>query len=211
MISVVVADDHAVVRAGLQLIFLDNEGIKIKAEANNGDALLQILKNEVFDAAIVDVNMPGISSLELIGQIKVNYPQLPIVIFTMRQDEMLAVRMFKIGALAYINKEEDPQELINALKCVVKNKRYLTKRQEFFFANQFITGDEEIGNHDSLTHREYQIMCLLAKGIKKKDIAMKLDISKNTISNHRNNILKKLSLSNNAELTRYALAHQIIE
>ena len=212
MISVIVADDHAVVRTGLQLIFQDSLGISLKGEANNGNDLLLKLKSDNFDVAIVDINMPGISSLELISEIKQQHPNLPIIVFTMNQDEQLATRMFKNGALAYINKEEDPEELIKAVRCVVDNgRRYLTKRQEYFFANQFIMGNEESQDHNNLTDREYQIMCLLAEGKSKTEIAEKLDISKNTLSNHRNNILKKLNLCNNAELTKYALNHQLIQ
>ena len=211
MISALIADDHAVVRTGLQLIFNDSADIHVKAEADNGNDVLTLVKEDVFDVAVVDVNMPGLSSLELMAGIKAVRPKLPIVIFTMNSDEQLAARMFKNGALAYINKEENPEELVRAIKHVVDNKRYLTKRQEYFFANQFIMGEEGKGDLESLTDREYQIMCLLAEGVSNTNVAQKLDISKNTISNHRNNILRKLNLANNVELTKFALHHQLIQ
>ena len=211
MISVIVADDHAVVRTGLQLIFSYNQDIEVKAEVDNGNELLQQLSYDSFDVAIVDVNMPGLSSLDLLNEIKEHYPKLPVVIFTMNADEQMASRMFKNGALAYINKEEDTSELIAAVKHVYQTKkRYITKRQEFLFASMFVNSGDEV-NHESLTDREYQIMCLLAEGISKTDIADKLSISKNTLSNHRNNILKKLNIANNVELTKYALHHNIIQ
>ncbi|GAF04611.1 response regulator [Saccharicrinis fermentans] len=210
MISVIIADDHAVVRTGLHFIFQDCTGIAVKAEADSGDKLLSILQNNTFDAAIVDMNMPGISSLDLIARLRDDYPKLPVVVFTMNADDKWAVRSFKSGALAYINKEENPDELIRAVKSVVKYKRYLTPRQESLFANRFIVGVDGVVDHEGLTDREYQVMCMLADGMTKTDIAHKLQISKNTISNHRNNILKKLNLANNVALTKYALSHQII-
>lgn len=211
MISVIVADDHAVVRTGLQFIFRDSGVINIKAEAENGSELLSILKNDAFDVVVLDVNMPGVNSIDLVQIVKQLYPHLAIVIFTMNSDEQLAARMFKNGALAYINKEENPKELVEAVKCAYDKKRYLTKRQEYSFANQYIMGNEKIVYHESLSDREYQVMCLLASGKSKTEISEKLMISKNTLSNHRNSILKKLNLSNNVELTKYALHHHLIQ
>lgn len=211
MISVVVADDHAVVRTGLQFIFRDSGVIDMKAEAENGSELFLILKNDCFDVAILDVNMPGSHSIDLVLKVKEYYPHLAIVIFTMNTDEQLAARMFKNGALAYINKEENPKELIEAVKSAFNKKRYLTQRQEYFFAHQYIMGDKKSISHESLSDREYQVMCLLASGKSKTEISEKLAISKNTLSNHRNNILKKLKLSNNVELTKYAIHYHLIQ
>ncbi len=211
MISVIVADDHAVVRTGLQLIFMNTTDISVKEEARDGIELLQKLTNGKFDVAILDVNMPGLCSIELLQQIKSLCPDLPIVIFSMNKDEQLASRMLKNGVMAYINKEEDPSELVAAVKSAVNNKKYLTQSQKYFFATQFITEESERNNLESLTDREYLVLSLLASGLSKSDIAIKLSISKNTLSNHRNNILKKLNLANNAELTKYALLNKVIQ
>lgn len=211
MISVAVADDHAVVRTGLQLIFQGFGHIHLRAEASNGLELLDVLGRVAVDVAVVDVNMPGLSSIDLIVALKEAYPNLPIVVFTMNRDVQLAVRMFKNGVLAYINKEENPVELVQAIQCVVQHRRYLTKHQELLFANLFVGGQSNCIEHDSLTDREYQILCFLASGKSNTEIAEKLSISKNTLSNHRNNILRKLSLSNNVELTKYAIVHQLIQ
>ena len=211
MISVIVADDHAVVRTGLQLIFMNTNDISVKDEARDGIELLQKLTQDKFDVAILDVNMPGLSSIELLQQVKKLCPDLPIVIFSMNKEEQLASRMLKNGVMAYINKEEDPLELVAAVKSAASHHKYLTQSQKYFYATQFLTEDSEKSNLESLTDREYQVLSLLASGISKTDIAHKLSISKNTLSNHRNNILKKLSLANNAELTKYALVNKIIQ
>ncbi len=211
MISVIVADDHAVVRTGLQLIFMNTNDISVKDEARDGIELLEKLTQGKFDVAILDVNMPGLSSIELLQQVKKLCPDLPIVIFSMNKEEQLASRMLKNGVMAYIYKEEDPLELVAAVKSAASHHKYLTQSQKYFYATQFLTEDSEKSNLESLTDREYQVLSLLASGISKTDIAQKLSISKNTLSNHRNNILKKLSLANNAELTKYALVNKIIQ
>ncbi len=211
MISVIVADDHAVVRTGLQLIFMGTDNICVKEEAGDGAELLLKLKKAEYDVLILDVNMPGVDSIDLFNHIKSDYTDLPVVVFSMNRDEKLASRMLKNGAMAYINKEEDPRELIEAVNSAVNGKKYLTQSQKYFFANQFISGEQEKGDYESLTDREYQVLYLLASGNTKTEISEKLSISKNTLSNHRNNILKKLNLANNVELTKYALSHQIVQ
>jgi DNA-binding NarL/FixJ family response regulator len=209
MVSVIIADDHAVVRTGLSLIFQVSAVISAEGEADNGDDLLNILKEKQFDVAIVDVNMPGKNSLELIAELRELYPEMKLVVFSMNTDEQLATRMFKNGVQAYINKEENPEELIRAVVNAAQGKRYLTQRQKYYFANQFIIGQDEVADYENLTDREYQIMCLLVSGKSKSEIAEKLAISKNTLSNHRNNLLKKLNLSNNVQLTKYAMRHKL--
>ncbi|MCW3788088.1 response regulator transcription factor [Plebeiibacterium sediminum] len=210
MKSVIVADDHAVVRTGLQIIFQGESDFSINAEAANGADLLNQLSTQQFDVAIVDVNMPGISSIDLVAELRRLYSEMQIVIFSMNTSDDLAMRMFKNGALAYINKEENPEELLKAVRFASQNKRYLTKSQECFFANQFISGNQETIPIESLTDREYQILCLMASGKSKSEISDKLLISKNTLSNHRTNILKKLNLSNNVELTKFAIHHNLV-
>lgn len=210
MYKVIVADDHAVVRTGLQLIFKMGSNLEVYREVENGIKLLEVLQEEAFDAAVIDLNMPGKDSLDLIQEVRKNYPQLPIVIYTMNADEQLSLRLFKIGVMGYIHKEAQPTDLVQAVEMAIKGRKYLTPEQKEWFATQMLKGETEALPHERLTDREYQILCLLAAGSSNADIAIKLCISKNTISNHRNNILKKLNLVNNAELTRYAIKQQLI-
>jgi DNA-binding NarL/FixJ family response regulator len=210
MVKIIIADDHAVVRTGLQLILQGNRTFILANEAKNGAELLEKLQADSYDIAIIDMNMPGKDSLDLVLEVQQKHPNLKLMIFTMNTDEQLAKRLLKKGVLAYINKEENSEELLNALKSVSEGKVYLTPSQKNIFASQFITDKIIEKPHEKLTDREYQIMCLLASGISKTEIAEKLSISKNTLSNHRNNILKKLALTNAAELTKYALKHQLI-
>jgi two-component system invasion response regulator UvrY len=210
MVRLIVADDHAVVRTGLQLIFQDIPNFEIIAEVSNGDELLQLLNTEKTDLVIVDMNMPGKDSLDLIANIQKDHASIKIVVFTMNTDEQLALRLFKLGVKAYINKEEPSDVIIEAVKKASFNEVFLTKQQQNTFASKLINGEEEILAHEKLTDKEYQVFCLLTEGKSKTEISEKLQISKNTISNHRNNILKKLNLNNTVELTRYAIENHII-
>jgi DNA-binding NarL/FixJ family response regulator len=210
MIRVIVADDHAVVRTGLQLIFDETEDLSVEGEASNGDELLNKITEGQYDAVILDLLMPGKDSIDTLIEIKAIHPKLPVVIFTMNHEESYAFRLFRNGADAYIAKESDPSVLIQAIRSVVKGKKYYTPDQVVFL-KKFI--DDHINsNHlsEQLTDREFQVLSMLASGTKKDEIALKLNVSKNTISNHRNNILRKLELQNNSELTRYAIKKGII-
>ncbi len=211
MYSIIMADDHAVVGTGLQLILSQTTDLRLVEHVKNGNELLDRLKEESFDLVILDISMPGKDALDVLKEIKSAWPAIPVVIFTMNPDESFSSRMLLSGASAYINKETLPDQIINVLRTVAQGKAYKTEKQEEllyeFNVNQKGASDR---NHEVLTDREYQVLHLLAQGVRKDDIANSLNVSKNTVSNHRNNILKKLGLSGNSELTRYAIQHGII-
>ncbi|NJM16984.1 MAG: response regulator transcription factor [Bacteroidales bacterium] len=211
MIKIVVADDHAVVRTGLQLMFQVKGNIQMAGEVPNGIELMRYLRANVVDVAIVDLNMPGRDSIDLISEIHQQFPGVSLVVFTMNKDENLMKRLLKAGVMAFINKEENPEIIIEAIYSAAKKKPYLTAAQKEMFAGMYLQEENNDLLHTRLTDREYQVMCLLASGVPKDEIAKKLMISKNTLSNHRNNILKKMNLSSTVDLTRYAINHQLIQ
>ncbi len=212
MIKVIVADDHAVVRTGLQLIFDNDPSLEIIDEVGRGNELLNKVREKDYDVVILDISMPGKDGIDVLKDLKLEKPHLPVVIFSMNPEDKFAVRLFQSGASAYINKETNPEELIKAVKYVAKGKNYYTPFQAELLMNSLNSPQKELPNpHESLTDREFQVMRMLAQGIKKSDIAETLSVSKNTISNHRNNILRKMNLSNNTELARYAVKHRLIE
>jgi DNA-binding NarL/FixJ family response regulator len=156
--------------------------------------------------------MPGKDALDVLKEIKITFPLLPVVIFSMNSDEVYAFRMLKNGASAYINKETKPSHIIEILRIVLRGKKYISPHQAEIFAQDAVSfAKENTVTHELLTDREFQIFCLLANGISKTEIAEKLDISIHTLSNHRNNIMKKMKLTTNAELIRYAIQTRIIE
>ena len=210
---IIIADDHAVVRTGLQMILDATTDLSIVEEARNGDELLHKLMYASFDLVILDISMPGKDAIDVLKEIKESYTSLPVVIFSMNADEVYAIRMIRNGASAYMNKETNPQQIITILRTVLSGKKYFTQEQSEMLAEMVSEPEKnaELVMHEVLTDREFQIMAMLASGIKKSEIAEKLSISKHTIANHRNNIMRKMNFTSNSELTRYAIQYGIIK
>lgn len=210
---IIIADDHAVVRTGLQMILDETTDLSICGEASNGYELIEKLKTDHYDLVILDISMPGKDTIDLLKEIQATWVRLPVVILSMNPDEIYAVRMIRNGASAYINKETDPQQIITILRVVLSGKKYFTQQQSEMLAELVIEPEKNANVllHEALSDREFQIFSMLASGMKKSEIAEKLSISKNTIGNHRSNIMHKMNLATNSELTRYAIQHGIIK
>lgn len=210
--KIIIADDHAVVRTGMQMILESTPDLEIIDEAISGDELLEKLEEKTSDMVILDISIPGRDSLDVLKTIKEKWPLIAVVIFTMDSDDVYAVRMIRAGASAYINNQTRPPQIIEILRTVAGGKKYFTMMQSELIAEALSKPYRKDGLlHDLLTDREFQIMFMLASGLKKSEIAAKLQLSKNTIGNHRNNILKKMNLTSNSELTRYAIKNGIIK
>jgi DNA-binding NarL/FixJ family response regulator len=138
------------------------------------------------------------------------YHTLPVVIFTMNPEEPYALRFFKLGASAFIRKDTQPLEIVRILGIVSTGRKYYSPSQIDMLAESVGVDQGSRKTHNDLTNREIQVLNLLATGRLKGEIAQKLDVSKNTVSNHRNNILKKLNLRNNSELTRFAILNGLV-
>jgi two-component system invasion response regulator UvrY len=209
---IIIADDHAVVRTGLQLILDETPDLSIVDEARDGQELLDKLKAHEYDLVLLDISMPGKEAMDVLIEIKASWVHLPVVIFSMNPDEIYAIRMITNGASAYINKETKPKQIIEILRTVLRGQKYFTLLQSEIMA-QMITSPDKLKElpHNILTDREFQVFTLLASGMRKSEIAEKLAISINTLSNHRNNIMKKMNISMNSELTRYAIQNGIIQ
>ena len=210
--QIIIADDHAVVRTGLQMILDETPDLVISGEARTGNELLEKLRAERFDLIVLDISMPGRDAMDVLKEIKINWPALPVVIFTMNPDEIYSLRMIRAGASAYINKETRPAQIIEVLRLVAGGRKYFTALQSELLAEAVAQPDQSgTSVHESLSDREFQVMFMLASGLRKSEIAEKLQLSKNTVGNHRNNILKKMNLSTNSDITRYAIRHGIIQ
>lgn len=209
---VIVADDHAVVRTGLHLILDETDNLSVVAEASSGQELIDKLEQQRFDLAILDISMPGKDALDVLKEIKCKWESMPVVIFSMNPDDIFALRMIENGASAYIKKETNPKQIVEILQIVLTGRKYFTPSQSVILHEMVTRSEKRVQRtHEMLTDREFQVFCLLAGGMRKTEIAEKLVISKNTLSNHRNNILKKMNLNMNSELTRYAIQHGIIQ
>ena len=213
MKRIIIADDHAVVRTGLQMILDETGDLCIEEEARNGDELLEKLALGAYDLVILDVSMPGKDAMDVLVEIKTRWAELPVVIFSMNPDVIYAIRMLTNGASAYINKETKPRQIIEILRTVLGGRKYFSPQQAEIMADMVTEGAAKprMVPHAALTDREFQVFSMLAMGLRKSEIATKLAISINTLSNHRNNIMKKMSISSNMELARYAIQQGIIK
>ncbi len=206
---ILIADDHAVVRRGLREILASEHDMEVVGEAKNGQEALELVRKVDWDVAVLDFSMPGRSGVELIKEIKRQYPARPVLVLSMLPEEAHAAQVFKAGGAGYINKESASEELTAAIRKVVNGGKYVSPA----FAEKLATElapDAEKPLHDSLSDREYRVLWLLASGKQINEIATDMFLSPSTISTYRARVLKKLRLTDNAALVRYAVKHQLV-
>ena len=206
---ILIADDHAVVRRGLKEILASEHDMDVVGEAKNGDEALELVRKLDWDVAVLDFSMPGRSGVELIKEIKRRHPGRPVLVLSMLPEEAHAAQVFKAGGSGYINKESAGEELTAAIRKVANGGKYVSAN----FAEKLATDlapDAEKPLHESLSDREYRVMWLLASGKQINQIAAEMFLSPSTISTYRARILKKLKLTDNAALVRYAVKQQLV-
>ena len=209
MIKLIIVDDHAVVRKGLKQIFEEAPDIVVTDEAGSGSELLEKIRQKKFDVVLLDISMPGRDGLDVLKELKVERPELHVLVFTMFPEEQYAVRVLKAGASGYLNKESEPEELIEAIRKVSQGRKYVSPElAEILASNLEITGEAPL--HESLSDREFQVMCMIGSGKTVSEIAKELSLSINTISTYRIRILEKLNMKTNAEITHYAIKNQLV-
>jgi len=210
MINILVADDHAVVRAGLKQLVNDNKDMEVTDEASNGEeALGKALKNN-HDVILLDITMPGRNGLDLIKELKSQGSAVKILVLTIHPEEQYAMRVLKAGASGYLTKESAPVELISAIRKVASGGRYVSSSLAEKLAFELIDNTGK-PSYQALSDREYQVMCMIAKGERLNKIANELTLSVKTISSYRSRILQKLNFKNNAELIRYAINNHLVQ
>jgi DNA-binding NarL/FixJ family response regulator len=207
MNKIILADDHSFIRVGLIQILKDEYPSVEITEVGDGESLINEVSKNDFDLVISDLDMPGRSGLEALIQIKLIKPELPVLILSIYSEDLYAVRVLKAGASGYLNKNAAPYELITAIQRIELGRKYITPE---LAEKLLIQMDTDKQPHELLSNREFEIFKLLAAGKTITQIAEMLSLALTTVSTHRSRILEKLSLSNNSELTRYALAHHII-
>jgi len=210
MIRILIADDHTIVREGLKQIISETPDMTVADEAIDGHEVLnKALKND-YGVVVLDITMPGINGLDVLKQIKAQKPKLPILVLSVHPEEQYAVRTLKAGASGYLTKESAPDELIGAIRKVSVGKKYVTLSLADKLAFD-LEIDHEKPLHETLSDREYQVMCMITSGRTVKDIAEELFLSEKTISTYRTRILEKMKMKNNIELTHYAIKHGLVE
>jgi two-component system response regulator NreC len=207
-IRVVIADDHAVVRSGLRLLLDSQDGLEVVAEAGDVPTAMQVIRAHRPTVAVLDLNMPGGSSLEAIPALRESTPETAIVVLTMQDDPAFAREALQGGALGFVLKEAADEELLEAVKLAARGDTYLNPRLGARLAAQ---PPPPAGPPDGLSERELDVLQLIALGHTNVEIGERLYLSTRTVETHRAHIQQKTRASTRAELVRYAIDHGLIK
>lgn len=208
-VSILLADDHAVVRAGVRRLLEQDTRFLVVAEADSGERAYQLFGEHLPDITIMDLNMPGMGGMEAIGRIIMRYPNAKILVLSMHENAAFASQALKAGAKGYLTKNGLADELINALDSVMNNQNYINAIISQQIAQQFLNTNENPLN--MLSAREFEIFRLIAEGIDNTDIATKMNISPKTVANYQTSIKQKLNLNNPVEMVRLAIKTGLID
>ena len=208
--KILIADDHAIVRRGLKQVVADDFPDAIIGEASMGQSALEASRTQDWDVIVLDINVPDKNGVEVLKEIKLTRPHLPVVVLSLYPEEQYALRVLKAGGSAYLTKESAPEELIACLKKVLKGGRYISAALAEQLAGS-LGPNPTIPLHQTLSDRELQVLRLIAMGKTVTDIGDEMCLSVKTISTYRTRLLKKLKLNTTAELIRFALDHQLVE
>lgn len=210
MITVVIADDHPLVREGLKRVLERGSGISVIGEAADGLELLARVRELKPSVAIVDLHMPNMGGFDALDALKREHPHLPVLILSMQPEESAAVRALRSGAAGYLSKDRVPAELLDAVLRAAAGRRYVSPELAERLADA-IEGDDPARPHERLSNREFEVLRLIAGGKNMNEIAELLSLSPSTIATYRSRLLDKMGMKGNAELVRYALEHRLIE
>jgi two-component system, NarL family, invasion response regulator UvrY len=206
MKRILIADDHSYIRRGLTQILKDEFPFAQITEVANGDELINTISVYDFDLVISDLEMPGKNGLEALEKIKELKSHIPVLILSIYDEDLYAVRTLKAGASGYLNKNSAPEELIKAIRKIQNGKKYMSQE----VAAKMEQTNPRKRNADVLSNREITILKMLAEGKSSSQIADSLELAVTTVSTYRSRILEKLQLSSNADITRYALQNNLI-
>src|SRR5215208_180259 len=211
-VTVLLADDHPIVRQGLRHLLEGEPDIKILGEASDGLQAVQLSEKFKPNVLIVDIMMPGLNGLEVVRQVKDRSPDTFSIVLSMQSADVYVVKALKSGAAGYVLKESGPSELVNAVQQVISGKRYLSPRLSERLIDVLLQTSEEVtlDPYETLTNREREILHLAAEGLTTAAIAKRLSISPRTAELHRGRMMDKLGLHSQTELILYALKRGIL-
>jgi len=206
MLKILTIDDHEVVRRGIKEMFTDDSATF--GEARSGAEALALVRKQQWDIAVLDISLGGRSGLEVLAELKQLRPRMPVLILSMHAEEQYAVRAFRAGASGYINKASSGEELRRAILKIVKGGQYVGSS----LAEKIVLQLSQPGKvpHESLSNREFEVLCSIASGKTVTEIASTLSLSNKTISTYRRRILDKMDMRTNAELTHYAIRNGLV-
>ena len=209
MIKVLLVDDHELVRTGIRRLIEDIKGLDIAGEVDSGEAAVEFVNNNRVDVVLMDLNMPGIGGMEATRRLILKDKHLKIIVVTVHDSEPFPQQLFKAGAMGYLTKGCNIEEIVHAIREVFYGRRYISTDIAQQLAMNLHPEDEN--PFDKLSQREMQVMMMSMQGMKGQEISEQLSLSPKTISTYRYRLFEKLNVSNDVELTRLALQYGLIE
>jgi DNA-binding NarL/FixJ family response regulator len=210
VIRIVLADDHTIVREGLKQLLAAAGDMEVVGEASDGGEVIERVRALDFDLLLLDMSMPGRSGIELIRHVRSEKPKLRILVLSMHEEHQYAVRAIRAGASGYLTKESASRQLVEAIRKVAGGGAFISSE----VAQQLALGampDAKGPPHAALSDREFQIFRMIADGLAVSDIAARLSLSVKTVSTHKSNILRKMNMSTQGELIRYAITNRLVD
>ncbi|MCS6944901.1 MAG: response regulator transcription factor [Sutterellaceae bacterium] len=210
-VKTIVVDDHPIVRRGIVQIVAEHPQIEVAAEAGDYGQLRAALRQHPdAELLVMDIGLPGKNGIEILKTLRDEMPQLKVLVVSMYPEDQYAVRAFRAGAAGYLNKASAPEKLLEAVSQVIAGRKYVTPEiAQALIEN--LHAPQEVPLHERLSDREFQTLRLIASGKRLSEIAAELALSPKTVSVYRARILEKMGMSNNAELTHYAIKHGLVE
>jgi two-component system invasion response regulator UvrY len=209
MTRVIICDDHALIRRGIRDTLSDAADIEVIGEAADYGELRTLLRAQVPDVLVLDINMPGRSGLDVLHVLKDEGSPVKVLVVSMYPEDQYAIRALRAGAFGYVNKGGDPQLLVQAVRTVAQGRKYVTPEIAQMLVESLTTPEVE-NPHEKLSDRELQTLVMIASGKRLADIANELTLSPKTVSVYRARVLEKLALANNSELTVYAIRNGLV-
>jgi DNA-binding NarL/FixJ family response regulator len=211
MLRVLITDDHAMIRVGLKQVLANTFPGIVLGEARTAEEALEAIRLQPWDLMVMDITMPGRSGLDVLKDIQLAKPNLPVLIMSMHGEDQFALRVIKAGAAGFLSKHSAPDELMAAIRRILSGGKYVSNSVSDRLLSQVGGKRSSAAPHEKLSEREFQVMCLFASGKANKEIAQSLALSVKTVSTYRARILEKMQMESTAELTRYAIKNNLVE
>lgn len=209
MIRVILCDDHAMIRRGIRETLSEAVDIQVTGEAGSYAEVREALRTVSCDVLVLDLNLPGRGGLEVLSSLREAASPVRVLIVSMYPEDQYAIRCLRAGAQGYLNKAGDPHDLVTAVRTVAQGRKYVTPQVANMLVESLSTPENQT-LHASLSERELQTLLKIASGKRLSDIADELMLSPKTVSVYRARVLEKLKLTNNAELTVYAIRNELV-
>lgn len=209
MIQVILCDDHALIRRGIRDTLSDCPDIQVVGEAGDYGELRTLLREKSCDVLVLDINLPGRSGLDVLHVLKEEGSPVKVLVVSMYPEEQYAIRAMKAGSHGYVNKGGEPAQIVAAVRTVAQGRKYVTPEMAQMLVENLTTATQEAA-HQKLSDRELQTLTMIASGKRLSDIAEQLMLSPKTVSVYRARVLEKLGLTNNSELTVYAIRNGLV-